>query len=57
MLLQDYFFIREKLPDTVNLGLFHVDLKEFKSRAIENIETIYVAKLEECTFFIVILMF
>ena len=48
MLIRDYYFIREKLPNTFNLGLFHVDLTSFKSTIVENIEKFYVAKLQDC---------
>lgn len=51
MLLKDYDFIREKIPDTFNFGMFHVDLKEYKTRIIKNIESYYIPKLEECKYY------
>jgi len=50
LLLKDYDFLKEKMPDTFNLGMFQVNLKEYKMRIINNIEGYYIPKLEECNY-------
>ena len=48
MILQDYHFIKEKLPETFNFGLFHMNIKRFKEQIIYNIENTYLTQLERC---------
>ncbi len=44
LLLKDYDFLKEKMPDTSNLVMFHVNVKEYKMRIINNIEGYYIPK-------------
>ncbi len=44
LLLKDYDFLKEKMPDTFNLVMSHVNLKEYKMRIINNIEGYYIPK-------------